>query len=287
MPSGPPPSTRRPYLPLLLGPLAACLVAALAGARLQGFGLVGKAMRVVLGVAAGASVNPELVHRLPEMAYSVALVPLFVLVNDGLGYVFFRRLIGYDRPTAFFSAMPGGLLDMIVFGREAAPMSLSLIHATRVLVIVTLAPLLITGLWDLPLANAPGESARAVPPGQLALLAIGGGAGWWIAARMGLFGASILGPLLLTAAMSLTGVIHHRPPAEAILAAQFASGSGSAPPTPERPHPSSGAISCAVSPSAFCSQRSRSPSPKLWRSPGSPRRSRHFCPSPLAGRQRW
>ncbi len=215
-------------LPLLLGPLAACLVAALAGARLQGFGPIGKAMRVVLGVAAGASIDPGLVHRLPEMAYSVALVPLFVLVNGGLGFFFFRRLIGYDRPTAFFSAMPGGLLDMIVFGREAGAnvRSLSLIHATRVLVIVTLAPLLITGLWDLPLANAPGELARAVPPSQLALLAIGGGAGWWIAARMGLFGASILGPLLMTAAMSLTGLIHHRPPAEAILAAQFVIGVG-------------------------------------------------------------
>lgn len=215
-------------LPLLLGPLAACLVAALFGARLQGFGPVGKAMRVVLGVAAGASVSPELLLRLPEMAYSVAVVPLFVLVAGGLGYVFFRRLLGYDRATAYFAAMPGGLLDMIVFGREAGAnvRSLSLIHATRVLVIVTLAPLLITGVWHLPLADAPGEPARTVPPAQLALLTIAGAAGWWIAARMRLSGSSILGPLILTAALSLAGLIHHRPPVEAILAAQFVIGVG-------------------------------------------------------------
>jgi uncharacterized protein len=98
------------------------------------------------------------------MAYSVAVVPLFVLVAGGLGYVFFRRLLDYDRATAYFAAMPGGLLDMIVFGREAGAnvRSLSLIHATRVLVIVTLAPLLITGAWHLPLADAPGEPARTV-----------------------------------------------------------------------------------------------------------------------------
>lgn len=215
-------------LPLLLGPLAACLVAALAGAELRGFGAIGQAMRVVLGVAVGASASPELLRRLPEMAYSVALTPVFVLVIGGLGYAFFRRVLRYDPPTAYFAAMPGGILDMVVFGRDAGAdvRALSLIHATRVLVIVTLAPLLITGVWGVPLAAAPGEPLRAVPPEQLALLAFGGAAGWWIAARLGLFGASILGPLLATAGLSLAGLVDHRPPAEAILAAQFVIGTG-------------------------------------------------------------
>jgi len=47
------------------------------------------------------------------------------------------------------------------------------------------------------------------------------GAGWWGAKRVGLFGASILGPMILAAIASLTGLIHSRPPMEAILAAQF------------------------------------------------------------------
>jgi uncharacterized protein len=45
--------------------------------------------------------------------------------------------------------------------------------------------------------------------------------GWQGAKAIGMFGASILGPLFLTAALSLAGVIHFRPPAEAIQAAQF------------------------------------------------------------------
>jgi uncharacterized protein len=168
-------------LPFLLGPLAACLIAALAGAPLRDMGWVGRAMRVVLGIAVGASVTPELVDRLPEMAWSVALVPVFVLVIGGLGYPFFHRFLGYDRPTAYFAAMPGGLQDMLVFGREAGGnlRTLSLIHATRVLVIVSLAPLLITGVWGLPLSNAPGAPAREVPLVEMALMALAGGAGWW------------------------------------------------------------------------------------------------------------
>jgi membrane AbrB-like protein len=50
--------------------------------------------------------------------------------------------------------------------------------------------------------------------------------GWYMAKRVRMFGATILGPLLLAAAMSLLGVLQHRPPAEAIWAAQFFIGMG-------------------------------------------------------------
>lgn len=73
-------------LPFLLGPIAACLVSALAGARLQDMGIVATSMRVVLGVAVGSSITPELSERLPEMAYSVALVPLFIATIAAVGY---------------------------------------------------------------------------------------------------------------------------------------------------------------------------------------------------------
>jgi uncharacterized protein len=215
-------------LPFLLGPLAACLAAALAGAQLRDLGWLSKAMRVVLGLAVGASITPELAQRLPEMAFSVALVPLYVLVIGAIGYPFFRRVYGYDPPTAYYSAMPGGLQDMLVFGQEAGgnPRTLSLIHATRVLTIVSLAPILITGIWGVPLTEAPGLPAADTPLSQGALLIAAGLAGWWAAARIGLFGAAILGPLILSAALSLAGVIEVRPPAEAILAAQFFIGLG-------------------------------------------------------------
>ena len=36
-----------------------------------------------------------------------------------------------------------------------------------------------------------------------------------------MFGASILGPLILTAIASITGILHTRPPVEAIWAAQY------------------------------------------------------------------
>ena len=55
----------------------------------------------------------------------------------------------------------------------------------------------------------------------MALMAFCGIAGWQIAKRLGMFGAAILGPLILAALFALTGILQHRPPAEAIWAAQF------------------------------------------------------------------
>jgi membrane AbrB-like protein len=210
-------------LPFLLGPMAPCLLAALAGARMAGMGRFGDAMRTILGVAVGASITPALVGRLPEMLYSVALIPVFVLVIMAVGYPFFRRVCGFDHPTAWYAAAPGGLQDMLVFGEEAGGnvRSLSLIHATRVLAVVSVAPLLLSAVWEADLTAPPGLPARAIPAVEGALMVAAALVGWFLGVRARLFGASILGPMIATAALSLSGLIANRPPAEAIWAAQF------------------------------------------------------------------
>lgn len=210
-------------LPLLLGPMLACLIAALLGARMADMGAAGTFLRTFLGVAVGASITPEMVAGLPAMAGSLAFVPLYILAIGAVGYPLFRKVFGFDHATAWYAAMPGGLQDMIVFGQEAGGdvRALSLIHATRVLAIVTLAPLLMTWLWQVDLTQAPGKPASAMDPGEIALMLAAGFIGWKLAERVGLFGASILGPMILTAALSLTGFIDQRPPAEMIWAAQL------------------------------------------------------------------
>ncbi|MBD3678912.1 MAG: AbrB family transcriptional regulator [Rhodobacteraceae bacterium] len=210
-------------LPLMLGPMLACLVFALAGARLQDVGILGTLMRTVLGVAIGSTITPQLLHDLPAYGPTLAAIPAFIVVMGGLGYLFFRRFYDFDHPTAFYSAMPGGLQDMLIFGSEAGGdvRAISLIHATRVLILVVLAPFAITHWFGLDLTGAPGAPARDLPPHEIAIMVVAGLVGWKVAARLKLFGASIIGPMILTAILSLTDVIHSRPPAEMILAAQF------------------------------------------------------------------
>ena len=214
-------------LPFLFGPMTACLIAALAKAPLKGMGTISTLARTILGVAVGASITPEVVARIPHLAGSVLLVLVYVLIIGAIGFPFFRRL-GYDPATAWYAAMPGGLQDMVVFGQEAGgdARALALIHATRVLIIVTLAPLILTNLYGATLTGALGAPISELPVKELTLQAFAAVVGWKVAERVGLFGATILGPMILTMTLSLAGVIHARPPSEAILAAQFFIGIG-------------------------------------------------------------
>ncbi|MEM8663690.1 MAG: AbrB family transcriptional regulator, partial [Pseudomonadota bacterium] len=174
------------------------------------------------------SVTPQVVGALPQMAASVALLPIYITIIAVIGVPFFTKVCGFDRVTAWYCAMPGGLQDMVIFGTEAGgdPRALSLVHATRLLIVVTVAPVVLTQLFGATLDNPIGEPAGELPVHELALMVFAAAAGWWVAKRIGLFGASILGPAILTAALSLAGFIHARPPAEALVAAQFFIGVG-------------------------------------------------------------
>lgn len=215
-------------LPWLLGPMATGLAGALLRVPLAAPPGVAVAMRAVLGVAVGASITPELLGRLPGMALSVALIVPFIAVCGALGVPWFRRVCGFDRPTAYFAAMPGGFQDMVLLGMTAGgdARALSLVHATRVLAIVAVMPALVSGLWGRSLAGPLGVSAAAVPGRELLVMLACAVVGWLVAARVRLFGAPILGPMIAAIAASLLGLLHHRPPAEAILAAQFFIGTG-------------------------------------------------------------
>lgn len=210
-------------LPWLLGPLFACLVVALGGAKLKAPPLMGDAMRTVLGVAVGASITPDVAGRIPDMALSLALIPPFILAIGLVGYPYFRRVCKFDPATSYYGAMPGGLQDMLVFGQEAGGnvRHLSLIHATRVLIVVSALPFVLTAILGMDLDQPIGAPATQLPPHELVLMVAIAGLGWWGAKKVGLFGATILGPMILATIASLTGLIHSRPPAEAILAAQF------------------------------------------------------------------
>ncbi|WP_282182137.1 AbrB family transcriptional regulator [Aliiroseovarius marinus] len=215
-------------LPFLFGPMAGCLIVALAGGRMKGLGQIAVGARTILGVAVGASITPTVLGQLPQMAGSIALVPVYIIAIGLVGVPFFRRICGFDPVTAYYAAMPGGLQDMLIFGQEAGgnPRILSLVHATRVLIIVSIAPVLLTQLYGSSLDHPIGQPAAALPFSELLLMVCAAVFGWKLGERVGLFGASILGPMIAAAALSLAGFLHSRPPAEAILLAQFFIGSG-------------------------------------------------------------
>ncbi len=215
-------------LPFLLGPLFASLIAALAGVKLRGTGIIAVGARTILGVAVGASITPAVITQLPVMFASVALVPIYIALIAIAGIWYFNKICKFDKATSYFAAMPGGLQDMILFGQEAGgdTRALSLIHATRVLIIVSIAPIILIFSFDANLDIRIGNSATEIPIIEQLIMIIAALVGWYGGVKIKLFGASILGPMIVTGILSIIGVIHFRPPAEAILFAQFFIGTG-------------------------------------------------------------
>lgn len=210
-------------LPWLLGPIAACLLAAICGVQMQAIKPLNNLMRTILGVAVGATFTPALLIDMTGYWPTLLLIPLMVAAIGAAGVPYFQRLWGYDFATSYYATMPGGLQDMLVFGEEAGAnvRALSLIHATRVLVVVVALPFILQSIWSADLNNPPGAPISSVAPLQLLVMVVCAVAGWQLAKRVGLFGASILGPLILTAIAAMTGILENRPPAEAIWLAQF------------------------------------------------------------------
>ena len=210
-------------LPWLLGPIAGCLAAALCGVRMRGIPVLNNTMRTILGVAVGATLTSATLLSMTAMWPTLLLIPVMILCIALVGVPYFQRVWGYDFATSYYSAMPGGLQDMLVFGEEAGgnPRALSLIHATRILVIVVSLPFIMQAFWAADLSAPPGVPVVTMQVQQLLIMAACAIVGWRVAAAVGLFGASILGPMIAAGIAAASGLLTQRPPAEAIWLAQF------------------------------------------------------------------
>ena len=218
-------------LPLawMIGAMLATTVAAIGGAQVALPLWLRNAFIAVLGVMLGSGFRPELLQRLGEWGISLAALPLYCALSGLAGFVYFRRFCGYDRPTAYFAAMPGGLSEMILVGSAMGgdPRIISLTHASRVLIVVLLLPfafqlLLHYGPANRPLPGGPLQDLRWLDIGLLGACAV---LGTLAAQALRLPAAQIVGPMLLSAAIHLAGWTEATPPFELVATAQVVIGS--------------------------------------------------------------
>lgn len=215
-------------LPWLLGPLATTAIASVAGLRTSSSKHVLAPARTFLGVAIGASFTPALLGRIDEMAFSLAFLPVYLAVLALIGFPFFHRICKFDKPTAYYSTMPGGLPDMIAFGAAAGAdvRILSIVQATRAFAVVVILPLFLSLALSIEFSRGQsvGSHWADIPLQEEFLILTCAFGGWLIAAKLRVKGATIIGPMLAAAVMSMTGLISHRPPVEIMIIAQLVVG---------------------------------------------------------------
>ena len=152
-------------LPWFLGSVTFSLVASVLNAPIARPTALSTSMRAVLGVAIGTAFTPALFANAGRMAGSLGMLVPFMTLIVLAGTVFFERYARFDRPSAFFCAVPGGLTDMVTMAADAGAntRAVTLIQATRIVMIVFLLPVWLQWAGGVAGPPAGGESRRIAP----------------------------------------------------------------------------------------------------------------------------
>lgn len=211
-------------LPWMLGSMAFCTLAAVMGAPIRAPVLIRPYMIVVVGIMLGSGYRPEMLDRAGDWLGSLTLLLAYIVVVGGAGLAYFRLFSRYDPTTAYFCAMPGGFNEMVMMGAEMGgdERKIALTHASRVLIVVFTVPLWLrlTGQLDIAARMSLSVGIGQVSPGDYLLLAACA-LGWPLAARLRLPAASLVGPMLLSAALHLGGATESQPPTIIVNLAQL------------------------------------------------------------------
>jgi uncharacterized protein len=209
-------------LPWMLGALFVTMASAVAGLPVAGPVRLRPAVVAVIGVLLGSRFTPEVMGQLGDMALTLAILLVYLVVVAVVVVPFYRFVGRQDWTTAYFAGMPGGLTEMIEFGeaRGANVPAIVLAHSLRI--VVTIA--LMAFLFRIVLGANVGATAVAHGPALgltdaailIASAVLGAVFGTW--ARLP--APTFLGPLILSAVVHLAGFTESAPPPVLVNAAQ-------------------------------------------------------------------
>ncbi len=212
----------------MLGALISVTAASLAGARVAIPSPLRTVMVAVLGVMLGSAFTPEIAGHIPAWSGAVLVLLGFLVVTMALAVAFFRFGVGMDRATAYFSGAPGGITEMALAGESHGADSrvITLMHATRILVIVAVIPFYfrVVGGIDVPTLPPDAASLLDTPVFDGVLMAGCAVLGYPLARLLRLPAAALIGPMLLSAGVHMAGWTAASPPFELLAAAQVVVG---------------------------------------------------------------
>jgi hypothetical protein len=223
-------------LPWLLGALSFTTVAALAGMRLGFPQPVRAGMVSILGIMLGSAFSPDTFARASQWLMSISGLGLSIVVTVLLVYTYLRRVGGFGPITAYFTAMPGGINEMTMFGSALGgdERTIALNHALRLVLVVFAIPFWFRFHEGYVPPSIGGEVDSALTTLSAAFTGLGildaamlaaCGFGGTVAARLARLPAPTLtGPMILSAAAHLTGLTTSRIPVVLVYAAQVAIG---------------------------------------------------------------
>ena len=212
-------------LPWMLGAMASTSVAAISGVSLAMSKHLRHLMIAVIGVLLGSAFSPELAGQIARWTASLTILAGFLILLAALVPWCLRRA-GYDRATAFFSALPAGLTEMTAVGSDNGgnPQTIALTHTVRVLIVAFVIPFLMIVLAGYERPAAVGRTIVDISGTDLGVLAACCVVGLWLGLKFKLPAGALAGPLILSALVHVTGLTASSPPDILISIAQVVLG---------------------------------------------------------------
>jgi membrane AbrB-like protein len=212
-------------LPWMLGPMFGNILATFAGLPVIGPKRLRPFVAVVIGVMLGSSFTPAFFGHLETWSLSLVFMGLYLFLAGAIVVPYYRYVAGFDLPTAYFSGMPGGLMEMMVVGKEMGgdERAIILAHTSRIVVVVTLVAVWFRWIQGVELSDRSqfGAPFATIPNDELVILFIVGVIGFFLGRLLRLPAAVLLGPMLVSAGVHSAGIVHYPPPQELVIVAQI------------------------------------------------------------------
>lgn len=215
-------------LPWMLGPMIAVTIAAMAHAPVMAPIRLRPAVMPVIGVMLGSAVSADLLGMLGAWVTTLLLLPVFLACAAAWSYLIYRRIGGYDKTTAYFAAMPGGLNDILFIAAEVGgdERRIALAHAARILIVISFVALffgLVLGVRSSG-ANAAWTGLGSLALTDYAVLGLCAVLGTWVGRIARLPAAPIFGPMVLSGIAHVAGWVTLPPPTLFVIAGQIVIG---------------------------------------------------------------
>ncbi|MEM9431405.1 MAG: AbrB family transcriptional regulator [Pseudomonadota bacterium] len=215
-------------LPWMLGSLSAVTLSALLRVPVFAPPKIRPPMTAIIGVLLGAGFHPGLIDQVAGWLPSFLGLIVSSVVAGCACSIYLSRVAGLDRVTAYFAGMPGGLIEMVEIGRErgGAETTIALMHASRIFLIVMTVPFLVQIVEGVSIAASPpiGPSVTEAPLSTFWELIACAVAGSLLGSILRLPARHLLGPMLVSAALHLSGATTFVPPTEIVQGAQLVLG---------------------------------------------------------------
>ncbi|MDG1274067.1 MAG: AbrB family transcriptional regulator, partial [Alphaproteobacteria bacterium] len=211
-------------LPWMLGAMVFVTIAAVSGVPVLLPFMLRQSMVVFIGVLLGSQFTPELFDQISSWLISVIAMLFYGIIVMFLVLSYLKKFGNYEPITAYFSAAPGGLNDMTIIGGEMGgdDRIIALTQASRVLLVVMTIPFLfrIFGGYEAPSGLLPKGQGFDLPFREWCIIGICVTLGPFIARKLKLPAAFLLGSLILTAIAHIAGWSNSSPPTGLVAAAQ-------------------------------------------------------------------